>query len=216
MRAVTRLFGLGIAGVVIAGAANAQTCTGRSSLDARSMNVTGAAWFSDGSSAFGGDWNMRHVGWGQNHFVSLGVTTASFDGVDDSQLQFHGALGLEKKISSGLEWCPMVMVGYNKGPGDGLSGLDLGAGVGLGKAIKGGGNMEWVPFGNIGFVHSKTTVDVAGTDVSASDNGAQFGAGIGLRFANGMQISPQFSKTTFTGSKVVFGATVSFPFGKKM
>jgi hypothetical protein len=45
MRAFTRLTGLVAATALIAGAANAQTCLGYSSLDAAHMNLTGAVGF---------------------------------------------------------------------------------------------------------------------------------------------------------------------------
>jgi hypothetical protein len=212
MRAITRLFGLAAAGVLITGAAQAQTCRGYSSLDTKHMNAAAKAFFGNDASLFGAQLNMRHVGFGQNHFVGLGIATESFDG-GGSALVLNGDLGIEFKTASDLEWCPMAGIDFSKFDGEKNHDIDLNIGLGVGKAVGNtSGSVQFVPFGHVSFVHARYTR----SGFTGSDNAFDFGAGVGLRFNNGMQISPQVSKSTFDGTDPVFGATVSFPFGHGM
>jgi hypothetical protein len=210
MRVVSRLFGLIAAGAVIAGSAQAQTCNGFSSLQSHKMNIAATAWFADGASEFGGQFNTSV----SSLFLGLGVSSFKADGADESLMRFHGNLGLEKTTSGGLSWCPLALVRYASK--DDVTSMDLGVKLGVAKEMA-GSSMKFVPFGSIGLVRFSQSID--NCPVSAlcefDDTNFEFGVGVGFRFNNGMQISPQLMKSSAEESDVIFGATVSFPFGMR-
>ena len=203
MRAVSRLFGVVAVGAVLAGSANAQTCLGFSSLKTHKMNIGANAWFADGATSFGGQFNtaLSSLFLG----VGAGITTYDAEGYD-SDMNLDARLGFEKE-SGKLSWCPSAEFGYSK---NGAEGAEAAKAIGgrFGLAYEAGGSsMKFIPFGHIG-------IDKL-LDCDGCDTDTNFGAGLGIRFNNGMQISPQFTKSTADGADMVFGVSVSFPFGKK-
>ncbi len=195
--------------------AQAQTCRGFSSLEKSHMNVGANAWFPSGSTPYGAQLNMRHDGMGWEHIISVAVGSTAYSGSGaSSSFDFGGAVGFEKKTKSGLEWCPEVMAGYttNAGGIKDLHDFDFGGGIGVGQDVGKVAGFDIVPFGKVSFVH--TTFGGDGID---SENGHHFDydAGLGFRLASGIQLSPQIDKTTVNRSDVVFGLTVSIPFGGK-
>lgn len=201
MRAVSRLLGVAVIGAVVAGSAQAQTCNGLSSLKTHKMNIGANAWFADGATSFGGQFNtaLSSLFLG----VGAGITTYDADGSDNTT-NINANLGWEKE-SGKFAICPQAVFGYDK-TGDFDAVKDIGGKVGLAYDL-GGSSMKLIPFGSLGIFKT--------LDCDGCDNTMIFGAGLGIRFNNGMQISPQFEKSDVDGSKAVFGATVSFPFGKK-
>jgi hypothetical protein len=94
-------------------------------------------------------------------------------------------------------------------------GKTIGGRFGLGYEA-GGSSMKFIPFGHIGLAKFLDSgCDDLPDSVDCDDTDVNFGAGLGIRFNNGMQISPQFKKSTTEGAEAVFGVTVTFPFGKK-
>jgi len=211
MRAVSRLFGVIAIGAVVAGTAAAQTCNGFSSLQTHKMNIGANAWFYDGATSFGGQFNTAL----SSLFLGVGAGILMPDGEDaDNVTQIHANLGLEK-MSGKISWCPQTEFGYDKSSADGAEASKT-VGARLGLAYEAGGSsMKFIPFGNIGFDKGLDLCDGVPDSFECDDTDVNFGGGLGIRFNNGMQISPQFMKSTTEGAKVVWGATVSFPFGKK-
>jgi len=208
MRAVSRLFGVVAIGAVVAGSAGAQTCNGLSSLKTHKMNIGANAWFYDGATSFGGQFNTAL----SSLFLGVGAGITMYDDIGtvsiDNTTNIDVRLGLEKE-SGKISWCPQAEFGYDKSSADGAEAQKT-IGGRLGLAYEAGGSsMKFIPFGNIGFDKLLDACDLC------DDSDVNFGAGLGIRFNNGMQISPQFMKSTADGSSVVWGATVSFPFGKK-
>jgi hypothetical protein len=203
--------GLVIVGAMatFAGAAHAQSCAGFASLEKARANVGGNAWFADGVTSYGAQLNLGRKAGTARQFLSLGAGMNSYDAIDESSTQLSAGVGLEMTTASKIDWCPMLSLGYEMGPGDDVTGLNLGASVGVSKAMGEMGGFGLVPFGSVGFV--RASQKVAGT--SASDNAITFGIGLGLRMGDSFQLSPQFSKTTFTGDDGMFGLTLSIPFG---
>ena len=206
MRAVSRLFGVMAIGAVVAGSAGAQTCNGLSSLQTHKMNIGGNAWFGDGFTQFGGQFNTAL----SSLFLGVGAGITMFDDVGgfefDNTTNVDVRLGLEK-MSGKISWCPQAEFGYSKSGAENAESLkSIGGRLGLAYEA-GGSSMKFIPFGNVGVGKY--------LDCDGCDTNIDFGAGLGIRFNNGMQISPQFKKNTAEGSEMVFGATVSFPFGSK-
>jgi hypothetical protein len=212
MRAVSRVLGVIAISALVAGSAEAQGCFGFSSLQTHKMNIGANAWFADGATSFGGQFHTAlsslYLG------VGAGITTFDVDG-SDNNTDFNAELGLEK-ASGKIMWCPQAEFGMSKSGAEGAEwGKTIGGRFGLGYEA-GGSSMKFIPFGNIGlskFLDSGCDDAPAGFDCDDTD--VDFGAGLGIRFNNGMQISPQFQKSTTDGAKAVFGVTVSFPFGSK-
>jgi hypothetical protein len=172
------------------------------------MNIGANAWFADGATSFGGQFNTAL----SSLFLGLGagITTFDLDGSDNAT-NFSANLGLEK-MSGKISWCPQAEFGYSK-VGD-FSSKEIGGKLGLGYEA-GGSSMKFIPFGNIGYFHGLDLCDGVPDSVECDSNEVRFGAGLGIRFNNGMQISPQFQKSGREGSEAVYGVTVSFPFGSK-
>lgn len=199
MRAVSRLVGAVAISALVAGSAQAQGCLGFSSLQDKKMNIGGFAEFADGATSFGG---LFHASLSSLYLgAHAGIT--SIDGVDESTKDFGVQLGIEK-ASGKIMWCPQGEFSYSKF-GD-ASFKSIGGRLGVGYEA-GGSSMKFIPFGQLGIAKF--------LDCDGCDTDIEFGAGLGIRFNNGMQISPQFKKNTAEGSEMVFGATVTFPFGSK-
>jgi hypothetical protein len=203
MRAVSRLVGVVAVSAVMAGTAGAQGCLGFSSLATHKMNIGANAWFGDGFTQFGGQFHTAlsslYLGLG------AGITTFDFEGAENNT-NFEAKLGIEK-TSGKIAWCPQAEFGYSKNGAEGAEASKMiGGRLGVGYEA-GGTSMKFIPFGNLGVGKF--------LDCDGCDTNIDFGAGLGIRFNNGMQISPQFRKNTQEGSEMVFGATVSFPFGSK-
>jgi hypothetical protein len=206
MRVVSRLVGVVAVGAIMAGSAGAQTCTGFSSLQTHKMNIGANAWFHDGATEFGGQFHTAL----SSLYLGVNAGIVMFDdilGIEiDNATKIGAQLGLEK-MSGKISWCPQAEFGYSK-QGDADASKTIGGRFGLGYEA-GGSSMKFIPFGHVGLTMLLDAPE------GADDNDVDFGAGLGIRFNNGMQISPQFKKSTTEGSKAVFGATVSFPFGSK-
>jgi hypothetical protein len=208
MRAVSRLFSVAVIGAVVAGSAGAQTCTGYSSLASHKMNIGGNAWFADGATSFGGRLGAAV----SSLFLGVGAGVTMYDDVAgfefENDMNLDVELGLEK-TSGKISWCPQAEFGYSKNGADGAeASKTIGGRFGLAYEA-GGSSMKFLPFGHIGLGMLLDAPE------GADDTDIDFGAGLGIRFNNGMQISPQFKKSTTEGSKAVFGVTVTFPFGSK-
>jgi hypothetical protein len=208
MRAVTRLFGIAAAGVLVAGSVQAQTCFGFTPFDAASMNVSALIQSGNDVTSYGGQLNASNSAFGGST-IHVGVTLNTFDappGVDDNNWTLGGGLLLNKRTSTGLEWCPGANFFYTTGDFDVST---LAAGVSLGKALDPSGGLTLVPFGTIAFVmHNYDGGD---------DQGLLFGGGLGLRLTNGMQITPSLWKdASIDDSDINIRVTVTWPLGKKM
>jgi hypothetical protein len=211
MRVVTRLFGVAAIGAVVAASAQAQTCNGFSSLQTHKMNIGANAWFADGATSFGGQLNtaLSSLFLG----VGAGITTYDIDGADND-MNLDARLGFEK-MSGKISWCPQAEFGYSKNGAEGAEAVkSFGGRFGLAYEA-GGSSMRFIPFGNVGLSKGLDVCDGVPDEFECDDTDVDFGAGLGIRFNNGMQLSPQFQKSTTEGSKAVFGVTVSFPFGSK-
>jgi hypothetical protein len=203
MRAVTKLFSVAAVIALSASTVQAQSCLGFASLGAGRMNINGVAQFSDGANSYGARLNMAH---GSNHFIGLNAGVTTHD-VGDSDKDVGVSLGWDKK-SDDVMWCPEVGASYAMGGND-VNAFGLMGRVGIAREWT-ASSMTWVPFAWGGVMWNKPDCD--GCD---GDTNGVFGGGIGVRMSNGVQVSPQLSKSTATGSDVVFGATISIPFGKK-
>jgi hypothetical protein len=223
MRTFSRLSGLVAAcalTVVVAGVARAQTCLGYSSLDQSHMNLTGAVGFmaspSQDGTQFGGQWNTRHESV-PNSFLGLTVGASSYDSpVNRSSTRIIGAAGFENRSATNhIDWCPNATLGYEAGPGSNLSTWEFGAGVGFGKALASNGTYALVPFGSVGLSHLHTSRGdcIGGEPCNSSQTAGVFMGGVGFRFTNGMQISPDLTFTTFDNSNPMLAVGVSFPLG---
>jgi hypothetical protein len=202
---------------LLAGAAQAQSCAGYSSMATSRMNVGANAWFPDGATRFGAHLNMKN---GANRFLGFSLGATSHDaigpgGSSETSTNFGAMAGIELKATAvtGLEWCPMANVSYQMGPGDDVNFLNVGGGVGLSKSMGSASGFEMVPFGKVGFLWSRSSVTIGSTTTSSSDTALDFGVGLGFRLSSGIQLSPQVRKTTFTGSEAEFGLTLSIPIG---
>jgi hypothetical protein len=207
MRDVIRLSGLMLTGVLSMQVANAQTCAGLTSLEHARMNVAGTARFSAGSSSFGARLTRRGSFHGPRPFLAVGIASTSYEDIDDRALGFSGTLGFD--AGSRIEWCPLAGVTYEKGPGADTHTFDLRAGVAVANAAG-----SFAPFARADYVHRKLTTEVIGATVSGSDDLIEFSGGIGVRFRNGMQITPQIMKSSQKDSDLFVGAMVSVAFGK--
>jgi hypothetical protein len=210
MRALKAVAVLGLVAAV-ATTARAQSCMGKSSLDNAKMNFGASAWFPDGSTQFGGEFNMRHVGFGQNHFINLSVDHESTDGPPSSSAnQFGAGLGIELKAANKIEWCPNIGFSYWKPDVDDVSSTNLSIGAGITRSFGNMGGLEMLPFGSLAW--NRTTAKVA--DNSTSDNTWTYGGGLGFRLGSGIQFSPQIMKSSVDGSDAVFGVSLTIPIGK--
>jgi hypothetical protein len=205
MRAFTRISGLLAAGVLVAGTARAQTCLGFTSLENAKMNIAGVAQFGDGFKSYGAALNSAL---GKVAHIGIDAMSTSFDNISDKQLDLTARLGFGINAGS-VSFCPFGFFGYSKFPNVDAQ-KSYGGGAGAAYAVNPGGSVELIPFA--GFVYARPT-DTNGC-VSECSNTNIF-AGLGLRFGGGIQLSPQFSKSTHSGSKSVFGVSLSFPFGKQ-
>lgn len=215
MRLASRVAAIVAASALCAAAAAAQTCLGYSSLDGSHVNVTGDAAFRASPSAegasFGGQLNAQHDMWGERGFVGVQLSNNSYDApVNRSSMRLGGLLGVEQRTRDRLEWCPQVNVMYEAGPGSSRSAWQMGAGVGIGKALSSNGTIALVPFGSAGLAHLRT--DVSGAH--RSQTAGVFTGGLGFRFNNGAQISPSLTFTTFDNADPVFAFGVTFPVRK--
>ena len=204
MRAVTRLFGIAAAGVLVAGSVQAQTCMGFSSFTAGKINVSGLLQSGNDITTFGAQLNASYGGLGGS-ILSVGAAMNSIDipGADDNSTIMAG-LALDKKTTTGLEWCPGAQFFYTTGD---LSIMSLAAGVSIGKALTPSGGLTLAPFGNISFIMHNPDAD--GVD---TESGILFGGGLGLRLDNGLQISPSVWKdASITDSDMVLRVTVTWP-----
>ena len=204
MRALARPMTLLATAVLIAGTVRAQTCVGNSALEHAKMNIAGVAKFGDHWKSYGGELNSALTRWA---YLGLGASSTTFDGFSDKQLDAKASLGIE--ISAGnVSVCPIGFGGYSKVTGaDGES--SYGGGLGAGLTVNPGSSFALIPFG--GLMYSRPTkTDLCGSDCGNTD----IFAGLGLRFGGGIQLSPQFSKSTRSGSKAVYGVSLSFLFGK--
>lgn len=220
MRAFTRLTGLVAATALIAGAANAQTCLGYSSLDAAHMNLTGAVGFmaspSQNGTSFNAELNNRFQAWGHKDFFGVQIGTNSYDApVNRSSTHIAGSIGVENRTPGQVEWCPAASIGYESGPGPDLSSWQIGAGIGIAKPMSSNGTFALVPFGSLGLSHVRVSLDncVGGLSCNSSQTAGVFTAGLGFRFNNGAQISPDLTFTTFDNSDPMFAVGVTFPLG---
>jgi hypothetical protein len=220
MRASHRVAAIALLSAGVAAAAEAQTALGFPSFASGSSNLSVAAQFTDGATGFGGQLNFGRATGG----LFAGVTGAwvSYDDIDESSLAIGGILGLGQRTAGGIEWAPFAQGAYITGPNTTVLGIDfdvsalqLGGGLGVGRALASSGSFSLVPFGTAQFAWVNTTVDVDGDSESESDTALIFEGGLGFRFANGMQITPSVSFSTFEDADPVFGARVSFPFGRK-
>jgi hypothetical protein len=210
MRALKAVAVLGMIAAV-ASTADAQSCMGKSSLDNAKMNIGASGWFPDGSTTFGGEFNMRHTAFGQNHFLNLNVNHSSTDGPPSASANDFGVgLGMELKAASKIEWCPMVSFSYYKPDVDDQHGTNLGIGAGITRSMGMMGGLEMLPFGMLSWNRATATVG----DVSASDNSWIYGAGLGFRLGSGIQFSPQINKSSVDGSDAVVGVVLTIPLGK--
>ena len=211
MRSVSRLAGLVAATVLVAGPLGAQTCLGFSSLAMGGMNVTPAAHFYDGGKSYGAQLNFGHMGMGMDHIIGVFAQENTYDDVGgvsiSSNTTFGANLGIQKKNSMGWEWCPQIGVDYTTGD---TKVLGLDAVVGIGKALSNMGGFTPVPFAWGGFGYTKP--DCTGC---SSDSHGVYGAGLGFRMKNNVQVTPSFSKTTMSGDKSVFHVGVTITLGGK-
>jgi hypothetical protein len=199
MRVVTRLFSFVAASAIVASVAQAQTCLGFASLATAPRNISGMFNTTDGANAFGAQFNWRAGTTG----VMAGMT--SFDGADESMTDLGAMWAMEKK-SNKTEWCPSVGVSYSMM--DGANSLGVSGVLGLGWEL-GTSAMKWVPNVWGGFGWSKPDCD----NCDSSTDGI-FGGGLGLRFSNGVQLTPNFTMTTAENSDPWFGVMLSIPLKK--
>ena len=201
---------------LVTGTAQAQTCLGYSSLANGRMNLSGAAHFFDGAASYGAQLNMRDVGLGQRHFLSVFAQENTYDDINvggttvttDNNMTFGGGLGLQIRNTTGLEWCPQVGVDYMTGNTRvlGLQGV-----LGIGKALSPVGAVSLVPYLWAGVRYQKPDCDNCGSETSAV-----YGAGLGFRLRAGQQVTPSVSRTSEDGAKTAFHVAVTFPVGKGM
>jgi hypothetical protein len=217
MRGISRLVGVAFAGALVAGAAEAQTCAGFSSLQSHKMNLSANAWFAGDEApmgkgtSFGADFNtaLSSLFLG----VSGGIFMPDFEEAENTTL-VSARLGLEK-MSGKISWCPMAVFGLAKPGGeDADSFKEIGGRLGIAYEA-GGTSMKFIPFASLGYFHGMDLCPEGSPD-ECEANDFRIGAGLGIRFNNGMQISPQFTKSNREfGDAMVFGATVTFPFGSR-
>lgn len=209
MRAVTRLFGLVAAGALVAGSAQAQTCSGFPAFSAGLMNLSAMLQSGNDITTFGGVLNLSH-GAGAPHVITAGLAMNTFDappGADDNNMSMLIGGSLRKTTATGLEWCPGISFGYTTD----VKIMDIGAGVSLGKALTPSGGLTLAPFGSIGFIMHQYD-----NDAIDDDTGIIFGGGLGLRLNSGMQITPSVWKdASVNDSDMVLRVVVSWPMGAK-
>ena len=176
------------------------------------MNIAGVAQFGDGWKSFGAELNSAL---GKVAHIGIGASSASFDGISDKMLDAHGTLGIALNAGN-ISLCPYGIGVYAKGPGDGISTTGYGGGIGIAISLTPGSSFELIPFGGITYLSSTTKADGCGaSDCSLTDSAWDMKGGLGIRFGGGMQLSPQFSKSNAEGSKIAYGVSLSFPFGKQ-
>jgi hypothetical protein len=179
---------------------------GFSSFTAGRMNISGLLQSGNDITTFGAQLNSSYGGMGGS-ILSVAALMNSFDappGVDDNNYTLGAGIALDKKTTTGLEWCPGAQFLYTTGD---FGQMNFNAGVSLGKALAPSGGLTLAPFGTIAFtLHN---YDADGAD---DDTGVIFGGGLGLRFDNGLQLTPSVWKdASITDSDMFLRITVTWP-----
>ncbi len=208
MRVVNRLFGVAAATVLVAGAAEAQSCLGYPSFGTAGKNVSAQAYLPDGATTLVGQLNIGKGDTGTFFGVNAGFT--SFDAVDDSQIQVGGLVGTQ--MSNGkLSYCPLASAAYRMGPGDDVSSIEAAGGVGAALDIYDGGSFTLAPFASARFAWHRVAVG----DFNDSSTDLHYGIGVAFRLSNGIILAPSIDMSTEEGSDSVLGVRISLPLGRR-
>ncbi len=208
MRVVNRLFGVVAATVLVAGAAEAQSCLGYPSFGSAGKNVSAQAYLPDGATSLVGQVNFGSGESGTFFGVNAGFTT--FDGIDDKQIQVGGLIGTQM-ASGKLAYCPLGTATYYMGPGDDVSTIQAAGGVGAALDVFEGGAFTLAPFASARFAWTRAAVG----DFNNSDTSVLIGLGVAFRLNNGIVLAPSFDLSTQEGSDSVLGLRVSLPLGSR-
>ena len=196
MRVVNRLFGLVAASVLVAGAAEAQSCMGFPSFGSAGKNVSAQAYLPDGATTVLGQLNMGKDG---GHFagINAGFTT----GADETPITVGGLFGVQRSTGK-INWCPVGDLSYRTELKDINAGLSLAASF---EAMSGGA-FALAPFGSIGLNYAKPSEGDA--------NGwLRYGVGVAFRLTNGIVLAPSLDFTSQEGSSELLGLRISLPLG---
>ena len=196
MRVVNRLFGLVAASVLVAGAAEAQSCMGFPSFGSAGKNVSAQAYLPDGATTVLGQLNMGKDG---GHFagINAGFTT----GDDVTPITVGGLFGVQRSTGK-INWCPVGDLSYRTELKDINAGLSLAASF---EAMSGGA-FALAPFGSIGLNYAKPSEGDA--------NGwLRYGVGVAFRLTNGIVLAPSLDFTSQEGSSELLGLRISLPLG---
>jgi len=208
MRVVNRLFGVAVATVLVAGAAEAQSCLGYPSFSKAGKNVSAQAYLPDGATTLAGQVNFGKGDTGTFFGVNAGFTT--FDGIDDKQISVGGLVGTQM-ANGKLAYCPIGTLSYGMGPGDDLSTIQAAGGVGAALDVFEGGSFTLAPFASARFGWTRFAVG----DFNDSDTSVLYGIGVAFRLNNGIILAPSIDGSTQEGSDSVLGLRVSLPLGSR-
>jgi hypothetical protein len=96
------------------------------------------------------------------------------------------------------------------------TGIDLGAGLGVGFEVERRGRLSFNPFLSARYTRLTADVDGLVPDSSVTTNGIVFAFGLGVRINDAIQITPSFNGSTFEGANLFFDlrASVALRFRK--
>jgi hypothetical protein len=198
MRVVNRLFGLVAASVLVAGAADAQSCMGFPSFGSAGKNVSAQAYLPDGATTVLGQLNMGKDG---GHFAGINAGFTTIDGADETPITVGGLFGVQRSTGK-INWCPVGDLSYRTESKDINAGLSLAASF---EAMTGGA-FSLSPFGSVGVNYWKP-------DGFDADGWLRYGVGVAFRLTNGIVIAPSLDFTSVEDSKERLGLRISIPLG---
>jgi hypothetical protein len=198
MRVVNRLFGVVAASVLVAGAADAQSCMGYPGFGSAGKNVSVQAYLPDGATTVLGQLNAGKDG-GLFYGVNAGFT--SIDGADQTPITIGGLIGTQR-ASGKLNWCPMATASYRTEIKD----INVAGGISAAFDVVSSTMFTLAPFGSVGYNFQKP-------DVGDSDSFLIYGVGLAFRLTNGIVLAPSLDMTSQEGSDSVLGLRVSLPLG---
>jgi hypothetical protein len=202
MRVVNRLFGVVAASVLVAGAADAQSCMGYPGFGSAGKNVSVQAYLPDGATTVLGQLNAGKDG---GLFYGVNAGFSSIDGLDETPITIGGLIGTQR-ASGKLNWCPLATAAYRTEFKD----INVAGGISAAFDVLSGSMFTLAPFGSVKYNYVKYDQPVFGDD---SDSFLLYGVGLAFRLTNGIVLAPSLDFSSQDGADEMLGLRVSLPLG---
>ena len=181
---------------------SAQLCQGGNTFDNGKLAVGGQGSFFDGGQRFAA---VGAYGMPKSWYVDATVGTTSYKGGGDSQIYFGGSIGYAFAVGDNpLEICPMASLGYASVSG--VHTTSYGFGGGIGWHAQASDDLMVHPAAGVALDFTNTSI----SGYSGSSNTTVLWANVGLILNKQWAIVPGISKSTDSGSKVVFNITIAY------